>query len=93
MTEVGLSALADGRYDGELLAAGIGELVSGWSLSTDRRRGAILGTQALVDELDGLAGGTLQQRLPRSSMRCGRGGEQAGTARRRIAGRQACEPP
>jgi hypothetical protein len=47
MTEVGLSALADGRYDGELLAAGIGELVSGWSLSTDRRRGAVLGTQAL----------------------------------------------
>lgn len=63
MTEVGLSALADTCYDGDLLAAGIGELVSGWSLSTDRRRGAVLGTRALVDALDSLAGGTLQQRF------------------------------
>ena len=63
MTAVGLSALADARYDGDLLAAGIGELVSGWSLSTLRRSGAVLGTRALVDELDRLAGGRLQQRF------------------------------
>ena len=90
MTEVGLSALADACYDGDLLATRIGELVPGWSLSTLRRRGAILGTRALVDELDRLAGRTLQQRLDCSSVRCGRAGERAGTARRRIAGRQAC---
>jgi len=65
MTEVGLSALADARYDGELLAAGIGALVSSWSLSTDRRRGAVLGTRTLVGEFDGLAGETLQERFER----------------------------
>lgn len=90
MTEVGLRALGDARYDGELLAAGIGELVSGWSLSADRRRGAALGTRALVDELDGLAGGTLQQRFAAFEREVWPRWCEAGMARRRIAGRRAC---
>lgn len=63
MTVVGLSASADARYDGERLAADIGEVVTAWTLSADRRAGAVLATRALVAELDGVPGDTLQLRF------------------------------
>jgi integrase len=74
-----LVALADRRYDGEVLLDALGELLPGLRLVRAKRAGIVLACEELCDLLDAQPGDTLQQRWGAFEWRvwpewlCGRG--------------------